>query len=308
MKYSFFALLLFTVITSRAQKNQVCFSIDDLPVVRYDNIDTAFQRNITNGIIEKVMAYKIPAIGFVNEIKLYAKGQVAFQTSLLRTWTDNGLELGNHTYSHFDYNILSPKAFSAEIIKGEKVTKKLLAEKGKSIRYFRHPFLHTGNTKAKADSLAEFLSDHGYTIAPVTLDNDEYLFALAYHRAKAKRDNILAEQIGADYITYMEKKLKYFEAQSQKLFGRNIRHILLIHSNYLNSDYIGKLAEMFVRNNYEFITIDEALKDPAYQTEITAFGKWGISWLDRWALSQGKKGDFFKEEPSTPEYIVKLAE
>jgi hypothetical protein len=46
------------------------------------------------------------------------------------------------------------------------------------------------------------------------------------------------------------------------------------------------------------------LQDEAYQTPITVYGKWGISWIDRWALSQGKKGDFFKGDPETPAYIA----
>jgi hypothetical protein len=65
---------------------------------------------------------------------------------------------------------------------------------------------------------------------------------------------------------------------------------------------------MFRKNNYVFVNMDKALEDSAYKTEINFFGKWGISWIDKWALSQGKKGDFFKDEPATPDYIKKLSE
>jgi len=67
------------------------------------------------------------------------------------------------------------------------------------------------------------------------------------------------------------------------------------------------LAQMYKKNNYDFVDLDTALEDEAYQTEITVFGDWGISWIDRWALSSGKKGEFFKSEPATPEYIKQLA-
>jgi hypothetical protein len=36
--------------------------------------------------------------------------------------------------------------------------------------------------------------------------------------------------IGTDYVAYMEKKLVYFEDQSQKLFGYNIPQIFLMHA------------------------------------------------------------------------------
>jgi hypothetical protein len=165
-----------------------------------------------------------------------------------------------------------------------------------------------GPTKAKADSLDTFLREHHYTTAPVTIDNEDYLFALAYHRANEKKDTVLMRQIGHDFLVYMEAKVKYYERQSVALFGREIPQILLLHASLLNSAYVNALALMFSKNGYSFVTIDKALEDPAYRSEITVYGKWGISWIDKWALSQGKKGDFFKGDPETPEYIKKLSE
>ena len=105
----------------------------------------------------------------------------------------------------------------------------------------------------------------------------------------------------------MEAKVLYYEKQSDALFGRQIAQTLLIHASQLNADYIIKLAEMFERNGYEFVDLETALTDKAYDTPITKFGKYGISWIDRWALSQGKKGDFFKGDPETPNFIVDLS-
>jgi hypothetical protein len=123
-----------------------------------------------------------------------------------------------------------------------------------------------------------------------------------------KKDTSLMKSIGSTYIDYMERKLKYFEKQSNKLFGRNIRQILLIHANAINADYLNELARMYEKNNYKFVTLTQALEDKAYTTNISVFNRnWGISWLDRWALSQGKTGEFFKDEPKTPENIMKLA-
>ncbi len=294
---------------SIAQKKQVCFTIDDLPTVTYGITDTIYQEQLTRNLVTKLNAAAIPATAFVNEIKLHPGGSLSkFQVRLLQLWLDHGLELGNHSYSHFDFNNTSFDRFTSDIIKGEKVTKKLMDKKNLKLKYFRHPFLHAGQTKSKADSLDHFLSSHGYTVAPVTLDNDEYMFALAYHRAKAKKDEQLAQRIGNDYITYMEQKLKYFEQSSSALFGRDIKHILLIHANALNAEFIDELADMFVKNGYGFTTLSDALTDPAYQHEVSVFGRWGISWVDRWALSEKRGKDFFKNDPATPEYISELAQ
>jgi peptidoglycan/xylan/chitin deacetylase (PgdA/CDA1 family) len=291
------------------QKKQVCFSFDDLPFVSYGITDSVYQQQLMAKLIASLNLHQIPAIGFVNEKKLFDKNgaPIHFQVGMLKSWVNSGLNLGTHTFSHPDYNKVTYSEYANEIIKGEPVTKIILEEKGRLLRYFRHPFLHVGNTKEKADSLDNFLKNRGYTVAPVTIDNDDYLFAVAYKRASVKNDTALMRQISTDFVNYIEKKVAYYEKQSQALFGRIIPQILLLHASLLNSDCVGLLATMFEKNQYEFISMDKALQDDAYQTPVTVYSDWGISWIDRWALSQGKKGDFFKDEPNTPEYIKTLA-
>jgi peptidoglycan/xylan/chitin deacetylase (PgdA/CDA1 family) len=309
MKKLILSILFFCGVLSYGQKKQVCFTFDDLPVATLSFRSNEFQKSVTTKILSAITKHKIPAIGFVNEIKLFNNNEPdSSKIYLLMDWLDAGLELGNHTYSHMDYHKVSTKKYFEDIVKGEKITKLLMAHYGKSIRYFRHPFLHAGESKEKTDSLDLFLKNAGYTIAPVTIDNSDWIFSLAYDSAMVKKDTSLMKSIGSTYIDYMERKLKYFEKQSNKLFGRNIRQILLIHANAINADYLNELARMYEKNNYKFVTLTQALEDKAYTTNISVFNRnWGISWLDRWALSQGKTGEFFKDEPKTPENIMKLA-
>jgi peptidoglycan/xylan/chitin deacetylase (PgdA/CDA1 family) len=307
MRYLFlFMIILFSSSISARQK-QVCFSIDDLPVVNYGMNDTNFQREITEKLIASFKRNHIPAVGFVIAKKLSDDAQNnLFQISLLERWIDEGFDIGNHTFSHPDYNSVSLKEYTDDLLKGEVIIKGLLARKGKNLLYFRHPFLHVGNTKPKADSLSDFLTQHGYSTAPVTIDTDDYLFALAYKRAHEKNDTVLFQRIGHDYLVYMEKKLLYFEQQAQALFGQNIRQILLVHASWMNAEYMDSLALLYISHGYTFISLEKALEDPAFQKPVTVFGTRGISWLDRWALSQGKQKDFFKDDPTPPEYVLKL--
>lgn len=300
--------LIFHGVTFGQQK-QVCFSFDDLPVVNYGITDSTYQKALFSKIVTSLYKFNVPAIGFVNEKKLHDNnGEIAYQVNLLRDWLAHRLDLGNHTYAHPDYNDVSFRNYAEDIIKGEPILKRILTEQGKSLKYFRHPFLHVGNNKAKADSLVDFLDTRNYTVAPVTIDNDDYLFALAYKRTKDKKDTTLMRRIGRDYIAYMEQKLNYYEMQSNHLFGRDCNQILLLHTSSLNSDYMDSLIVLYKIHHYAFVSMDNALKDPVYKTSVSVYGKWGISWIDKWALSAGKKGDFFKDDPTTPEYIQKLAE
>jgi peptidoglycan/xylan/chitin deacetylase (PgdA/CDA1 family) len=310
MKIVILLILIFSASSSFAQKKQVCFSFDDLPMVSYGITDSVYQQQLMNRLVASLNKHSIPAIGFVNERKLCESDGsiIPFQVGILNTWVNSGLELGNHTFSHPDYNKVSFAEYAKNIVEGETISKEILAGKGKSLRYFRHPFLHVGNTKAKADSLDNFLKERGYTVAPVTIDNDDYLFAVVYKRASVKNDTALMQLIRTDFVNYIELKMKYYEKQSNRLLGRNIPQILLLHASLLNSDCTGLLATMFEKNQYEFVSMDEALRDKAYHTPVTVYSNWGISWIDRWALSQGEKGDFFKDEPATPDYIKTLAE
>src|SRR5688500_11004336 len=104
-----FAGLLFTFIfilaavSVEAQKPQrlVAVTIDDLPVVSTRR-DLETRREITRKLLAHITKAKVPAIGFVNENKLYGEGEKRdeAQVDLLRAWLDAGLELGNHTFSH----------------------------------------------------------------------------------------------------------------------------------------------------------------------------------------------------------------
>lgn len=302
-------VLLFEASVSFGQKKQVCFTYDDLPLVNYGITDSTYQKQVMDKLIVSLITNHIPAIGFVNEKKMLDKrgNIIPVQLQILSNWAEAGFELGNHTFSHLDYNEVRFSEFCQDIIKGERLSKKLLVQYDKKVSYFRHPFLHEGNSKSRADSLNRFIEDFGYKVAPVTIDNEDYLFAVAYKRAKEKNNAFLVHKIGKDYIEYMENKLKYYERQSMTLFERDISQILLLHANELNADFSNSLAEMYRNNGYEFVSMDEALKDEAYKSKIAYYSNYGISWLDKWMLTRFKKGGFFKDEPTTPEYIVELS-
>ncbi|MEM6526390.1 MAG: hypothetical protein AAF693_21530 [Bacteroidota bacterium] len=88
------------------------------------------------------------------------------------------------------------------------------------------------------------------------------------------------------------------------MFVRNISHTLLLHANLLNADYLDEIAELFKNNGYRFISQEEVLKDPAYSSPVTKYGDWGMSWIDRWAMSQGKT-TLLRDDPKVPDFVVK---
>jgi len=290
----------------QADHREIVITVDDLPMNSLSD-DVDYLADITEQIVSTLKAHDVPAVGFVNEEKLFTgNGDTPNEsmTNLLRAWLNAGLELGNHTYSHPDYHHTDFESFKQEIIRGEQVTHDLLEQQEKRIRYFRHPMLHVGNTPEKKEALENFLHGYGYTVAPVTIDNSEWIFARAYERALLAGDREMMQKIGEAYIPYMEDKVAYYEQQSEALFGRNIPHVLLLHANVLNGDYLDELLEMLEDRKYQFISLEEALKDSVYDSPDSYTGPAGISWIHRWAITEGKTGDFFSGEPEAPEFVI----
>ncbi len=303
---SLFIFIILTASSFFAQNRQIAVTIDDLPVVS-PRRDIKTRQEITKNLLNHIKKTKIPAIGFVNENKLYKdEKRDEQQVDLLRMWLNNGLELGNHTFSHMSLHDNSLEKYKADILKGEIITKEILEAKSLKMRYFRHPYLWTGMSLDIKKDLGIFLSEHNYTIAPVTIDNADYIFAAAYEKAFAKNDKKLMKQIGTAYVPYLESKVDYWERQSIKLFNREIKQILLLHANFINSDYFDDIAKMLKKRNYKFITLEESLTDEAYKLPDNFVRRNGISWLHRWAIDKGR-GFVLPDEPKVPEFVLKAS-
>jgi len=300
--------ILLSAVTASGQKvdRTIAVTIDDLPVVSTRR-DLNNRIEITKKLIGHIRKAKMPAIGFVNENKLYSgDSRDEKQVDLLRMWVDAGLELGNHTYSHRSLNAIQLAEYQADLLKGESVTRELLGRKGAKLRFFRHPYLQTGRSMELKSQFDAFLKRHGYIIAPITYDNADYIFSRAYDIAFDKGDPELMKKVGEAYVPYMEAKLEYWERQSMKLLGREMSQTLLIHANFINSDYLDDLAAMFKRRGYKIVLLAESLKDEAYQLPDTYIGPAGISWLHRWARDKGREF-VVPDEPEVPEFVLKLS-
>jgi peptidoglycan/xylan/chitin deacetylase (PgdA/CDA1 family) len=287
--------------------HQVAITFDDLPVISTVQTDKGWAE-ITTKLLRTIKRNKIPAVGFVNENKLYSGDQLnPNRVALLKAWLDAGLELGNHTFSHRSLHSTPLEEFKSDVLRGEKVLRELTTANHKKLQYFRHPFLHTGRSLQIRQEFEAFLNTHGYTVAPVTIDNSDWIFARAYDNARDANDWAEMNRIAAAYIPYMDSKFGHYENLSAKLFGRNMKHVLLLHANSLNADHFGELVTMMKNRGYTFITLGEALTDSAYRSPDTSTGAWGISWIDRWALTRNVPSNFFAGEPRPPAFVMKLA-
>jgi peptidoglycan-N-acetylglucosamine deacetylase len=287
----------------------VAVTIDDLPApggALVQNTVAGLREN-TEKLLAACRKAGVPVVGFVNESKLVVKGETeadrAAREAALKLWTDNGFELGNHTFMHRSLNNGTLEDFKKDVIDGEPVTRRLMQEKGGTLRYFRHPFLHVGTTLDTRRASEAFLTERGYTIAPVTVDAKDYIYASVYATAVRRGDKEVAAKLAADYLRFSDEKFAFAEQAATRLLGRDINHVLLLHANAINADHFGALADVIKKRGYRFITLEEALTDEAYKQPDTYVGTWGHTWLRHWELTAGKPPS---EATDPPDWVMKL--
>lgn len=297
-KTGFLLLFLLVIQTGRAQK-YMALTVDDLPFV--GTYQPKKMSAATESLLNTFRQYGIPAVGFVNEVYSKNKDNAALKTRLLEDWLKAGHELGNHTWSHPSLTRVSLEEYQQEILRGEKISKALSARYGRPYRYFRHPYLHTGNDSLKKYGLEKFLPAKGYTPVPVTMDGDDWYYNQAYMKAGQAGDTALQQYIGKEYVKHTLDFVSYYEALTLEVNGAPARQIFLIHANEINARYFPDILSELHSQGYRFIPVEEALKDKMYALPEKVMAPGGFSWLHRWRMTAGKTTAL--QEPEIPKAV-----
>ena len=287
-----------------APERQVAITVDDLPAGSANSMSSAAITEMTTRLLTTLRDQKVPAVGFVNEKKLYKPGEVDERIKALAMWLEYGFELGNHTFSHASLNQVGLKAWEDDVIQGETVTRWLLAQHKMKLRFFRHPYLDTGRDLLTRRQAEAFLVERGYRIAPITLDAWDWMFAPVYEDAKRRGDTGLQQELVKSYLTYSDVVFAYSEKLASSTIGYEPKQILLLHANQLEADHIGELLDLMRRRGYHFITLGEALSDPAYSLPDTYVGEEGKGWIEHWTISLGKPP---RGAPVFPQWVIDRA-
>jgi len=291
-------------VSASAQNRTVAITVDDLPYASggaVSSSDAAAAKEINRKILSGLRHHHAPVTGFVVQKGVEDLGPTV-GIEILKTWTRGNFDLGNHTYSHQDANLLSVAELEDEIVKGETGFVPLMKQAGKKPEFFRFPMNHTGETEQKQREVAAFLRQRGYRVATCTIDNSDYVFNAAYVRMLASHDTS-AQRLRAEYLSYTSTEIDYYAGLSKQIFGYEPPQVMLLHDNRLNADTIGPLLALFEKKHYEFVSLNRAQADPAYQIPDTYVTKFGPMWGYRWAAERGVKVDG-RMEQEPPEWIV----
>jgi peptidoglycan/xylan/chitin deacetylase (PgdA/CDA1 family) len=305
--WSLLIAMLCVGLLARAQnpeQHAIAITIDDLPAAAASFMTGAEIKEMTTKLLGTLKEQKVPAVGFVNEKKLYKLGEVDERIAALKMWGDNGFELGNHTFAHISLNRVNLKDWEEDVVRGETVTSLLLAQRNMKMRYFRHPYLDTGRDLQTRREGEAFLVGRGYRIAPVTMDAWDWMYAGVYDDARKRSDTELQKKLVSSYLQHTTDVFEYYEKLSKSLIGYEPAQILLLHGNWLEAEHVGELLELLRRRGYRFITLEEALGDPAYSLPDEYVGEEGGGWIDHWAITRGQPP---RGAPEFPQWVMQLS-
>ena len=255
----------------------VAITFDDLPLngILAPNMT---RTELVHHVVTILEQNHVPRVyGFVNAKRFEGLQDGA---EALKAWVAGGELVGNHSYSHFDLNTKTSELFLTDVIQNEPVLE-LLSE-GDEWRWFRYPFLHEGDELDKRRSVREGLTKRGYHIAQVTIDYEDYLWNSPYARCLAKAAPDSVRWLKSSYLSIAAAYIDADRQMAHLVFGRDISHVLLLHLGAFSENILPDLLALLHQKGLTLVTLEEAQKDPAYQSDPDAPSRHGGTLLEQW--------------------------
>jgi peptidoglycan/xylan/chitin deacetylase (PgdA/CDA1 family) len=259
------AAFIFSVAGAAQPKLEIALTFDDLPVngsLPPGMTPSALARDA----VKVLKKHRIPpSYGFINARQLERDPDGA---RALQVWIEAGHPLANHTYSHLDLTANSVEEFQKEILRNEAPLLLLAPARSKhDWRWFRYPYLHEGDTLEKRRAIRGFLAERGYRIAQTTIDWEDYLWNGAHARCVAKGDRESLAWLRTSYLAEAERWLRVQRDFSRLVWGRDIKHVALLHLGSFSPHILPDLFALLEREGWRVVTLEEAQSDPAYQSD-----------------------------------------
>lgn len=241
---------------------QVAFTFDDLPA--HGPLPPGMARPaVVQSILGTLKRENMPPVyGFVNGFRVE---QFPYQIHILQAWHAAGEPLGSHTWSHLEFDKVSAAAYERNIAKNEPILKRV--DPDGDWHWFRYPFLEEGNTVSKREDVRAWLKKHGYRVAEVSMDFQDYLWNEPYARCSAKHDAAAIQVLHDSYLSTAGKDIEAYRKLAQELYGRDVPYVLLMHAGAFDARMLPELLALFRERGFRFVTLQDALADPVYRED-----------------------------------------
>ena len=291
MKISF-VIIIFVSLNISALAQRVAITFDDLPL-NGDLPPGVTRLQIARDTLALLKERQLPATyGFINAEKLEGNSDAA---EALKIWAA-AEPVGNHTYAHLNLNQNTPEAFEREVDENEPVLE-LLVGKGVDWHWLRYPFLHEGDTVEKRRAVRAYVQSHGYRVAQVTLDWEDYLWNSVYARCVARNDVQSIAWLKSSYLEIESSYLDLGRDLAKLVYGHDINHVLLLHLGAFSSTILPDAFDLMQKKGFTFVTLQEAESDPVYAGDPDVGSKYGGTLLELWVEAKKIKFPPVMEKP-----------
>jgi peptidoglycan/xylan/chitin deacetylase (PgdA/CDA1 family) len=270
----------------------VALTFDDLPAA--GSLPSGENRtSIATSLAAELQANHLQGTyGFVNASKLQNDPDAQ---QALHVWVDAGMNIGSHTWSHMSLTGNTADAFENDIARNEDALGKYSS--GRDWHWFRYPFLWEGDALDKRHAVRSYLREHGYRVAQVSLDFEDYAWNDAYARCSAKQDAAAIAWLKQSYLETATEYIRLGREEQQIAFGHEIPNVILLHATAFTTLMVPELVNMLRAQGFQFASLPDVEKDPAYALDPDAALKYGGTLPDQFMDSRHLQYPAFKAKP-----------
>jgi peptidoglycan/xylan/chitin deacetylase (PgdA/CDA1 family) len=270
----------------------VALTFDDLPAA--GSVPPGMTRTkVASDLAAELKANHLEgAYGFVNAVKLENNPDAQ---QALRTWVHAGMNIGSHTWSHMSLTSNSAEAFEQDIAKNEAALAQYAG--GRDWHWFRYPFLWEGDTLEKRHAVRDYLQAHGYRVAQVSLDFEDYAWNDAYTRCSVKQDSASIAWLKQSYLDTAAEYIQLGRQEQQIAFGHEIPNVMLLHATVFTTLMLPQLLDLLRTQGFQFASLQDVEKDSAYTLDPDAALRYGGTLPDQFMDSRHLAYPPFKPKP-----------
>jgi hypothetical protein len=181
---------------------------------------------------------------------------------ILDDWVAAGHHIGNHTHSHPLLNLVEADDFIHDVSVADELLAPWISKA--PVRAFRHPLDLWGDTEEKLTRVNAHLAALSYRSADVTSWYYEWEWDRAWRWLiqMGRRDEALA--LRSDFVDYMADQLSHDMQTCRDFFGHDVVAIGLAHNVPFFAEVADDVFGSLIRAGVEFVSLEQALDDPAY--------------------------------------------
>lgn len=182
---------------------------------------------------------------------------------ILKKWRGENHLIGNHTYSHNNYNCTDFEFFKNDFLRNDD----FLQRSAGRDQFFRFPYLKEGETASKRDAFRSFLQDRGTRNGKVTIDASDWYINDRLVDKMRENGPVNAEAYANVYVKHILERAVFYETLATQLTGRRIAHVLLLHHNLLSALFLDELMTAFELQGWQLMDVGDAYQDEIYGRE-----------------------------------------